>query len=190
MNNPLHLGAIKRIAVVILMATCGWVFPQIASAQTLQAHSYHGLHVQPDSTTTFNLPLGQNWELESQYRLPMVAGSEGLKLALGGGYGWAITPSSRIGVLAGIGLTERNPSPVTAGRLAGWRDPLQATSGLSSYNKDLRLNLHWDWQVSSAVAFTSGVGLSFGVGDGQAPPGSLNLPFGSSTGYVGLKFRF
>jgi hypothetical protein len=179
-----------RCAVTVAAMVSGLMFSGLSSAQTLQAHSYHGLTVQPDSTTVFNIPLGQNWELESQFKLPSVGGPEGLKMGLGGGYGWSITPSSRVAILAGIGLTERNPSPVIAGRLAGWRDPLQTVGGLSSYNKDLRVNLHWDWQVSSAVAFTSGVGLSFGVGDGQVPPGNLNLPFGSSTGYVGLKFRF
>jgi hypothetical protein len=178
------------ITQALFAVVVAWLAANPAAAQSLQVRANHVLRVEPDSTTVLSLPIDQHWQFESQYRLPSVIGPAGLKLGVGGGYGWTLTSNSRIGVLAGIGLTERNPTPITAGRLSGFRDSLQTSNGMTSYNKDLRINLHLDWQISSALALTSGVGLSVAVGDGPVPPGALNLPFGSSTGYVGLKLRF
>lgn len=175
---------VRRWAVAFVLVTAA----PFTFAQAFEVPRTEGLKALPDARQFFDVQVDENWSLMSWLKFPSLASTEGLKLDVGGGYGWNIGRANRLSVAAGVGLADdAQARPILDGQ--GRQLPFASgTSQLAA--RDVAFNLLWNWRYSESIALTSGLGLRYALTDAlQTPVSSAQRP-ASAAGYVGLQLRF
>lgn len=180
---------VRRWAAALMVAA---VVP-CTFAQSLSPTGTLGLKPLPDTTRVLTLPFDDHWSLASWVKPAAWAPGQGLKVDVGGSYGWGFAGGHRLSVGAAVGPADdgtarvfvNNPSTAWGGFGLG---RLPSTSGALGA-RDLALNVAWRWSPSSSLDLTSGLGLRYSLTDPFIGWQSAVRP-ASTTGYVGLQLKF
>lgn len=177
----------SRWPLAIVAALCVLQSPSL-QAQTEIDQGLFGLKYTPGATAVLDLPFGGHWGMRSSVANMTRTPGQGLKVGIAGTYGWDYGTRTRVAFAAGVVNIEQ---PSLLPGMAVGVNRLQFGGGARGVDaRDISFNLSVDWRYSRTLSITTGVDVSYSLLDPMPLDWQgVGRPT-SSTGYVGLKYRF